>query len=1021
MSEDVQPAFDKAFAQLTGYDALRWQRRLFAKHFRQGVLPSVVDVPTGLGKTAVMALWLIARADGAALPRRLVYVVDRRAVVDQATEFAERLRQRLQLQECRQIARTLGLDDRLLPISTLRGQHVDNREWLEDPSLPAIIVGTVDMIGSRLLFEGYGVSRKMRPYHAGLLGADTLVLLDEAHLVPPFEALLATIANGQKQFGPSPSDQDHGRLLPSFTLLPLSATARNADAQAFRLKEEDYQAPDGTINCEETHRRLTASKHLNLVPVAHGKLVDELASQAWTLTDEGRLPIRVIVYCDRREEAEKVKATLDKRSAPTRKGQPARADTELFVGARRVRERQRAAERLKSLGYLAGEASTPTRPAFLVATSAAEVGVDLDGDHMVCDLVTWERMVQRLGRVNRRGNGSADVVVVCSPPERPEITAPSPPAAPPIEPIKPTSLPKGASKAARDSHSLEKKQYTNAEKAYQAARKKYDKDCADYEKAKTKFDEAWAPYHAFETKEKAVRLLDGDASPAAIRLLLARDATHRKPAPREVLAAASEPPPLRPALTRPLVDAWSMTSLSVHTARPEVDPWLRGWVDDLPQTTLLWRARMPVRPSISTSDKEIEDFFEAAPPHASELLETETFRVCDWLMNRAKALRERVPEPAEAIVEDESRPVRVMTTEDDDTPNTFATADRPEGDESTPTQSPPPRLHADDVVGIVLSGGGRVERRYRLRELAAEQKDLRKHLESVLKGRTLVLEARFGGLSADGLLDPKAGPAAETPDETGRWPDAPAGASPSVPFRVRLLVSEAAAGSDPDWHPADFFVLERNAEGEPLRWLQVESWRADPTTEDARSTGPDQTLAEHQSWAERRARTLAQRLGLPKPYEDMLAIAAGRHDEGKRAPRWQEASRAPRQGGPYAKTRGPFRAARLEGYRHEFGSLPFAASDSGLRALPEDLQDLALHLIAAHHGFSRPVIAVDGCDDAPPSQLQARAQEVALRFARLQKRWGPWGLAWWEALLRAADQQASRENDERGRKQAGGN
>jgi CRISPR-associated endonuclease/helicase Cas3 len=122
-----------------------------------------VDIPTGLGKTAVMALWLIARAGGAQLPRRLVYVVDRRAVVDQATEFAVLLRENLDSPAAADLKKALELGDRSLPISTLRGQHVDNREWLEDPASTAIVVGTVDMIGSRLLFAGYGVSRKMRP------------------------------------------------------------------------------------------------------------------------------------------------------------------------------------------------------------------------------------------------------------------------------------------------------------------------------------------------------------------------------------------------------------------------------------------------------------------------------------------------------------------------------------------------------------------------------------------------------------------------------------------------------------------------------------------------------------------------------------------------------------------------------------------------------------------------------------------------------------------------------------------
>ena len=159
-----------------------------------------------------------------------------------------------------------------------------------------------------------------------------------------------------------------------------------------------------------------------------------------------------------------------------------------------------------------------------------------------------------------------------------------------------------------------------------------------------------------------------------------------------------------------------------------------------------------------------------------------------------------------------------------------------------------------------------------------------------------------------------------------------------------------------------------------------------------------------------KARTLASVLGLSDPYADMLTVAARLHDEGKRHERWQRAFNAPRDGKVYAKTKGPISVKRLEHYRHEFGSLPCAERDEKFKALPPDLQELALHLVATHHGWSRPVIPTSGSDD-PPSVLEERALDVALRFARLQKRWGPWGLAWWEALLRAADQQASRDND----------
>jgi CRISPR-associated endonuclease/helicase Cas3 len=890
-----------------------WQEELLSRMLR-GDIPEIVDLPTGLGKTAVMAIWLVARTGNAKLPRRLVYVVDRRAVVDQATEVALSLRKLVEDEP--EVKKALGLrHNQSLPISTLRGQYVDNREWLDDPAAAAIIVGTVDMVGSRLLFEGYGVSRKMRPYHAGLLGVDTLVVLDEAHLVPPFEHLLRSVAT-ETIF--RPCGERYQQCVPPFRILSLSATGRERRGAVVNLTEMDFKH-------EIVKRRLNAKKSLRIEPLDKStKLEDALATQAWKLTNHGQEPVRVLVYSDSREVAQKAKEAVEKLAKGEKKHSKVelKIETELLVGGRRVFEREQAKERLKSLGFIAGSQVERSTPVFLFATSAGEVGVDLDADHMVCDVVAWERMVQRLGRVNRRGDGQADVVVIVEP-----------------EPENADRL------LAKSGDGLTAKERETVERIrrLRAVRSLLEQ----------------LPSGGYKGY---------DASPGALYNLKARAATDD--ALQKLLEQATTSEPLRPALTRPLVEAWAMTSLEKHTGRPDIQPWLRGWSEDEPQTAVLWRKYLPVRADgPKPSKKEIEAFFEAALPHTSELLETETFRVLKWLAARAKSAREQ----------------------------------QAEQDVATDTA----RLRSEDAVAFALAPDGHLQRSFTIRELAAaEDKNDKENVEEVLKGAMLIVDARLGGLK-DGLLDKAEAAGPRTADDGQEWLG-----EGVVGFRVRSVEASAVVQPERKWRERFRFPSALTEDGETTRWLIVEKWRHDAANEDDRSTANAQLLEEHQAWAEEHARSLAQALGLDGKLAEALAVAARLHDEGKRALRWQRAFRAPKDD-VYAKTEGPIDYRLLDGYRHEFGSLLRVENDERIRKLSDEHRDLVLHLIAAHHGFARPVIGTNGCEDSPPSVLEEKAAEIALRFARLQERWGPWGLSWLEALLRAADQQASRDNDMR--------
>ena len=388
--------FLERFAALTDRSPFLWQRRLY-EDLAQGRFENLArcDIPTGLGKTSVVAIWLLAlAAHPERVPRRLVYVVNRRTVVDQTTEEIRKLQ--------RNLARA-GVSDSLaalcvipcdhpLAVSTLRGQFADNREWSSDPCRPAVIVGTVDLIGSRLLFNGYRAGFKTRPLQAAFLGQDALIVHDEAHLEPAFQKLLLAIEREQAQ----------GRDGRPIRVIELSATTRG--------KTPTFQLLAAEASEQEVAKRLLASKRLELHSLDDPKqLPERLTELALRHQSTGAA---VLIFARSVETVEKVAEALGKGN-----------QVQKLTGTMRGEERDAIIENKIFRRFLPDSAGdgkdegTPpvTGPVYLVCTSAGEVGVNISADHLVCDLTPFDSMTQRLGRVNRFGIRSDTVVAVACP------------------------------------------------------------------------------------------------------------------------------------------------------------------------------------------------------------------------------------------------------------------------------------------------------------------------------------------------------------------------------------------------------------------------------------------------------------------------------------------------------------------------------------------------------------------------------------------------------------------------------
>ena len=169
-------------------------------------------------------------------------------------------------------------------------------------------------------------------------------------------------------------------------------------------------------------------------------------------------------------------------------------------------------------------------------------------------------------------------------------------------------------------------------------------------------------------------------------------------------------------------------------------------------------------------------------------------------------------------------------------------------------------------------------------------------------------------------------------------------------------------------------------------------------------------LTTHTSDVERLATAIADKLQLAADLRRTVILAARFHDSGKDRLGWQKSIGNLTPSTPLAKAGRSLRPRSTgENYRHEFGSLLDVATDSEFAALSEHEKDIVLHLIAAHHGRARPHFPVEEATnpDAAFADVQAVTAAVPLRFARLQRRFGRWGLAYLESILRAADYAAS--------------
>lgn len=344
-------------------------------------LPHLLRAPTGAGKTATAVLGWLWRWKQKPLetPRRLVYCLPMRVLVEQSYREAEGW------------LRALKLDKEVsLPLPLMGGS--DSGEWHLTPEKPAVLIGTQDMLLSRALNRGYAATRFHWPVEFGLLNNDCLWIFDEPQLMASgvsTSAQLAGLRHKLETFGRCPSVWMSATLEP--TWLDTVDFRGKFPAAPLELDATDYATP-------ALNRRMTAVKTLARLNAAPSKDMKDVAKAILEKVHQKETQTLVVL-----NTVDRAKAVYEALDALIKKGK--RAERLLLVHSRfRPHERAGLNERLQEKG-------DATKGRIIVATQVVEAGVDISARTLVTELAPWASVVQRIGRCNRTGDDGPGCVL----------------------------------------------------------------------------------------------------------------------------------------------------------------------------------------------------------------------------------------------------------------------------------------------------------------------------------------------------------------------------------------------------------------------------------------------------------------------------------------------------------------------------------------------------------------------------------------------------------------------------------